>query len=386
MRRTLRHLFIGASASLVIAGCGITATKKNEDKKDSEDASGIKAGASVNNQQFSLSLPYLPDVKPGTVMKAHIRIFTSHVSMPTAYVDCAAESYPAVKVDVSTSDEAQPSVDQGAPGAEPQVSQNPEKEFGLTQRPAKAVYEDSMEYKVGASIGPILLDPGLFTAILDVYDERGKRYTGTSWFEVKMNVVSNIAMKMEYVNDCGGSGGVIITPIVPSEPEPEHLVSACEFQTMEAALCKRETAVCYYKEYKAHSQCGSSQARQQLIGTLCQKDVRVPKTFKEEIVCDVSVQPQPQPQPQPETPKPTPPTIPVPTKSRACLQLELPCDLPETTLGAGCTARFTLSLASGAEASKTITAKTGAYCKDRHMLLSQLCKVGAGSFSIQCTK
>ena len=306
----MRHLLFGATASLLIVGCGITSAKKNEGKKESDDASGVKAGASVNNQQFSLALPYLPEVKPNTYLKAHIRIFDSHVALPAAYVECGATGEPSVSVEVSMSDEAVSSGEVGY--SAPTKPSAKEKDFALTQRPAKSIYDNSLEYKVGASIGPINLDPGLFTAILDVYDERGKRYTGTSWFEVKQGVVSYTDMKMEYVNDCGGSSGVVINPIITGGPK--DLVSACEFETIEIALCEMAVATCYYQDFKAHSECGLRQARQQLIGTLCQKDIKVAKDFKEALVCEVSEQQEPQPEPQPPKPQPKPaPTKPKPS-------------------------------------------------------------------------
>jgi hypothetical protein len=306
----MRHVLFGATASLLIVGCGITSAKKNERKKEGDDASGVKAGASVNNQQFSLALPYLPEAKPNTYLKAHIRIFDSHVALPAAYVECGATGEPSVSGEVSMSDEAVSSgeVWYSAP-TKPTAK---EKDFALTQRPAKTIYDNSLEYKVGASIGPINLDPGLFTAILDVYDERGKRYTGTSWFEVKQGVVSYTDMKMEYVNDCGGSSGVVINPIIIGGPK--DLVSACEFETIEIALCEKAVATCYYQDFKAHSECGLRQARQQLIGTLCQKDIKVAKDFKEALVCEVSEQQEPQPEPQPPKPQPKPaPTKPKPS-------------------------------------------------------------------------
>jgi len=350
MRRNMHITIVGIALSLSIVGCGITSNKLSDNKKDSEDANGVNADASVNNQQFSLSLPYLPDIKPNSAAKAHIRIFKSHVALPSANVDCAE----------SPREERTPSA------------------LSLTTEPAKIVYQDSMVFKVGASIGPILLDPGLFTAVLDIYDKKGKRYTGTSWFDVKQNSISNIEMKMIYVNDCSGghNSGVVITPIVPGQPD--HMISACEFATMEIALCSPQEAVCYYKDYKAHSSCGLSQARQKLIGNLCQKNIKVSTNFKNEITCDVSDVPPPKP--QPDIPEPKPPV----SKPRACLQLEMKCDASDQLKGQGCYASYK-SFASSSE-TKTSISKSGYYCKDRYATLKELCDAGADSYKIQCIK
>jgi len=361
MRRNLRQFFVGATASVLIVGCGITTTKKTEDKRSGEDATGVTAGASVNNQQFSLSLPYLPDIKPNSHLKAYLRIYDSHVAEPHTD-DCSPEKV----VDIED-------------------ASSQKKGIELTQRPAKIVYEDSLEYKVGASIGPILLDPGLFTAILEVYDDSGKRFSGTSWFDVKHKSISNIEMKMVSVSDCRGGGnnsGVVITPVVSGYSG--DLVSACEYSTIEPALCRPEEATCYYGDHKGYSACGLNLARQRLIDSLCEDKVRVPKSFPKQIVCESNAGPK---LPKPIEPvKPTKPVKPLPPdhKARACIQLEMACNASEQIAGKGCYAKY-YALGSEIE-EKTNHAKSGNYCKDRHLTLEVLCHKKADVYKVHCVK
>lgn len=388
MSKHVRTAILASTFALITTGCGLIGSSSDAKKNDSKDSSDSTAAGSVKDRQFSLSLPELPDDPVKNKYKAHLRIY--YGDMPIAMEECSSPGYPGYpdRPTKPTKPERPKKTpkpadlpEDSSPDSEPPMQAPTEpvqedKKLALysEKEPYGIVYEDSIPYVPGSTLGPVLLDHGVYTAILDVYGSGDRAYTGHAWFKVGQGI-QEIEMKMSRTGDCGGDqGGVVIKPVLPDDNDQ---VSACEFlehMKFPPDACMPEKATCYYRNFKGPSHCSVHLAKYGLIKQLCSKDVMVSRTkFFSEVMCESSTLPPSEP-PLPPSEPPMPPS----KEPRSCQELRNGCDTGKAEY---CVAYYYHPL-KGDE--RKAYSGIGDKCTDRRNVLKEMCEQKVEKYDLSC--
>ncbi len=206
--------------SLVVS-CGLPAVNSTRPaaSQDATESNLIVAG-SVEGGSFSLNVPRMAIAQVDQIEmpreslyhKGALKIYSGEVpvAMPAPILcEVALDSVTDSSEATQDSESLPP-----PPPPLPPASKPESKGLGLSQTPVRPVVQESFIMD-GRRVGPFSLSRGVYTVLLDVYDQDGRRkFFGNSIFKVSNGQITQLRLQMHQLpGSCDLPGGVVIDPV-----------------------------------------------------------------------------------------------------------------------------------------------------------------------------
>lgn len=190
----------GRTLLLCVVGLGMIQSCSRSDETVSGQA--IAVDANIESESFGLALPAIPDL-PSAAAEARLRIVRGSVQYSEALLDCS-----------------------NRPGISQKADANPI----LVNLKSLIVTELSVPFKVGMLLGPVKLDAGDFSVLLEIFDGNSLVYFGTTKFSVAPGVVTKLDLALQQPKACPKpSGGVVINTVLNNN-RPDSGVTTLTFE------------------------------------------------------------------------------------------------------------------------------------------------------------
>ena len=182
----MRAIAAGRTFLLCVFSLAMIQSCSKSDETASEQS--VAVDANLESDSFALALPAIPDIAVGAG-EARLRILRGPGQLLTeSSLECSN------KLSVDQKGKANPN---------------------LAAIKSLTVSELSLPYKVGQSIGPIKLDVGDFSVLLEIFDRNTLAYFGIARFSVASGVVTKLNLSLQKPQACPKpSGEVVINTIV----------------------------------------------------------------------------------------------------------------------------------------------------------------------------